>query len=101
MRQERPVGPKGRPPRSLLVGQLGRAVILAHRDRAKESADLFVQLASRPNQRGLETFLFSHPEFGQAVADALDRNAENLSPAKLPTQLDWLRTPSGLVKGPR
>lgn len=101
MRQERPVGPKNRPPRSLLVGQLGRAVILAHRDRAKESADLFVQLSARPNQRGLETFLFSHPEFGQAVADALDRNAENLSPNKLPAQLEWLRTPSGLTKGPR
>nr|AIT69732.1 serine/threonine protein kinase [uncultured bacterium] len=101
LRQERPVGAKGRPPRSRLVGQLGQAVVLAHRDRAKESADHFVQLAARPNQRGLETFLFSHPEFGQAVADALDRNAENLSPDKLPAQLEWLRTPSGLAKGPR
>lgn len=101
LRQERPTGPKARPPRERVAGLLGQAVVLAHRDKAKESADLFVQAAARPNQRGLETFLFSHPEFGQVVADALDRNAENLSPNKLPAQLEWLRTPSGLTKGPK
>ncbi|HET6572361.1 MAG TPA: serine/threonine-protein kinase, partial [Fimbriiglobus sp.] len=101
LRPERPAGAKGRPARARLVGQLGQAVVLAHRDRADESAKLFVLLAARPNQRGLETFLFSHPAFGQAVADALDRDAENLHPAKLPAQLEWLRTPRGLAKGPR
>ncbi len=101
LRQERPVGPKGRPPWSQLAGQLGQAVVLAHQDRAKESTDLVLQLMTRPNRQRLETFLFAHPDFGQAVADALDRDAENLAPAKLPVQLEWLRTPSGLVKGPR
>jgi serine/threonine-protein kinase len=105
LKQERPErfpAAKGaRLPRGQLAGQLGQAVVLAHRDKADESNKLFVQIvAARPSQRGLEALLFSHPEFGQAVADALNRNAENLNQPRLDARLEWLRTPSGLAKGP-
>ncbi len=86
-----------------LVGQLGQAVVLAHRDKAKESNELFTQAipARGPGQRAVELFLFAHPDFGQAVADALNRNAENLGEKKLSERLEWLRTPSGLARGPK
>jgi predicted Ser/Thr protein kinase len=105
LRQERPErfpAAKGaRLPRGQLAGQIGQAVVLAHRDKAEESNKLFAQVAAtRPGQRGLEALLFSHPEFGQAVADALNRNAENLNQTRLDARLEWLRTPSGLAKGP-
>lgn len=87
-----------------LVGRMGQAVVLAARDKAKDSNDSFEKaLAGPPRvvpvQR--DKFLLAHPELGQAVADALNRNAENLSAVKLSAQLEWLRTPGGLTRGPK
>ncbi|MFO0849738.1 MAG: serine/threonine-protein kinase [Gemmataceae bacterium] len=90
--------------RVALAGRLGRAVVLAHRDQAKESVELFGQTVvgpPRPQAAMLEQLLFDHSELAQAVGEALARDAENLAPAKLPDRLDWLRTPGGLARGPK
>jgi hypothetical protein len=54
-------------------------------------------------RKRVEPFLFENTDFSQAVSEALNRNAENLAAAgqKLPTKLEWLRTPSGLMGGPK
>ena len=69
-----------------LAGRLGQAIVLAHRDKAKESNDLFERGLTGPPRVPTITpdkFLLAHPEFGQAVADALNRNAENLNAAEI------------------
>jgi hypothetical protein len=35
------------------------------------------------------------------LAEAINRNADNLNLTRLPERLEWLRTPSGIVRGPR
>ena len=87
-----------------VVGRFGQAIVLSQRDKAKESNDLFeksIQAQPRPLALARDKFLLDHPTFGQAVADALNRNAENLSLTKLPDRLEWLRTPGGLTRGPK
>ncbi len=102
LEQERPTAATRLPPH--LVAKFGRAVVLAHRDRAAESVALFqATLAGppRPTQRALDEVLTGRPDFAEAVAAALDRDADNLGAAKLPDRLDWLRTPGGVARGPR
>jgi len=87
-----------------LVGRMGQAIVLAARDKAKDSNEFFEKALLGPPRVltvNRDQFLLKHAEFGQAVADALNRNAENLSLQKLPTQLEWLRTPGGLARGPK
>ena len=45
--------------------------------------------------------LLKHPELAQALAEALDRNAANLGTPKLSPVVEWLRTPGGLLRGPK
>ncbi|OWK46873.1 serine/threonine-protein kinase [Fimbriiglobus ruber] len=85
-------------------GRLGEAVVLAHRDKPKESNEAFERVLSGMAKSAdlfVDGFLIAHPEFGQLVAEALNRNAENLNITKLPPKLEWLRTPGGLTRGPR
>ena len=95
-------------------GKLGRAVVLAHRDRAAESVDLFAaavaELEKKPFVKAkqklsfaemlLVEFLKQHPDLAQAVATAMKRNDTNLK-GKLPEKLEWLRTPEGIARGPK
>ncbi len=95
-------------------GKLGRAVVLAHRDRAAESVDLFAavvtELEKKPFAKAkpkltfaemlLVEFLKHHPDFAQAVATAMKRNETNLK-GKVPEKLEWLRTPEGIARGPK
>jgi serine/threonine-protein kinase len=105
-RGDRPPGPKGKfaGNANALAGRLGRAVVLAQRDQANESAELFTKTLNELGtaQRGLlENLLIGHPDLAQAVGEALNRDAENLGVTKLPDRLDWLRTPGGLARGPK
>ncbi len=100
------LGPEtpGRPSEAAVAAQLGLAVVLAHRDKAKESNQAVTDAATGrggSSQTLLNQVLLTHPDLGQALAEALDRNAANLGVAKLPTTIDWLRTPGGLLRGPK
>ncbi len=87
------------------VGKFGKGIVLAHRDLAPESNKAIEEavgilkplIANRPI---VEKFFFDHGDFGQAIAEALHRNAENLAAAgqKMPPGLDWMRTPAGLLR---
>ena len=87
------------------VGKFGKGIVLAHRDLAPESNKAIDEavgilkplVANRPI---VEKFFFDHGDFGQAIAEALHRNAENLTAAgqKMPPGLDWMRTPAGLLR---
>ena len=86
------------------AGRLGRGIVLALRDRATESNELITSVLVGPPRLQpvrLEKFFVSHPAFAQATADAVDRNAANLGVDRLPDRLEWLRTPTGIVHGPR
>ncbi len=95
-----------------LAGRLGQAIVLAYRDKATESNRAFEE-ALRGSGKGLlpkgvaqpalvqqavKGFLLGHPSVSQAVAEALDRNAENLGAKKLPPQLEQLRQARDLAK---
>ena len=89
----------------LAVGKFGKGIVCAHRDQPAESNKLFEDavLAVKPlstNRVVIERFFFDHSEFGLAISEALNRNAENLvaSNAKLPASIDWMRTPAGLLR---
>ena len=87
-----------------LAAKLGQGLVLALRDKPVESNDLFLSTLNviRPTQGILDKFLLDHPDFAQAIAEAINRNAENLvPPAKMPDRLEWLRTPGGLLRGPK
>ena len=90
-----------------LVGQLGRAVVLAYQDKADESDKLLLIVVNamagkaapkKEPAAGLQNFLLRYPDLGQAVAEAVVRNAANLAPAKIPPALEPLRTPRGMPK---
>ena len=98
------LGPDG-PARTeaALVAHLGQAIVLAARDKAKESNQAVIDAVGRggASLALLDQVLFKHPDLSQALAEALDRNAANLGVAKLPPALDWLRTPAGVLRGPK
>jgi hypothetical protein len=88
----------------VLAGRLGRGIVLAYRDRAKESNDQIERALFGPPRvpsLALDRFFLAHPDLAQALGIALDRNAENLNTPKLPDRLEWLRTPGGLARGPK
>jgi tRNA A-37 threonylcarbamoyl transferase component Bud32 len=97
----------------ILAGKLGRAIVLARQDRAKESTALFLEALTRtragvelpkgsarnlPAAAFAQGFFLRHPDLSQAVAEAIARNAENGSREP---KLDWLRSPGSLVTGPK
>ena len=87
----------------LAVGKFGKGIVLAHRDQPADSNKLFEEAvtAVKPlaNRHVIERFFFDHSEFGMAISEALNRNAENLpATQKMPGGLDWMRTPAGLLR---
>jgi len=91
------------------VGRLGEAVVLAHRDTeltAQASNELVLRVMESPYpklvkidkfERGfavIEALRIRHPDLGQSLSEALNRNAITLSKAKLePSALEQLRVP--------
>jgi serine/threonine-protein kinase len=85
-----------------VAARLGLAIVLAHRDKAKESNQAVADAVaggSGAAQVVLDKVFFKHPDLGQALAEALHRNAENLGAPKLSKEIEWLRTPGGLRGG--
>ncbi|MGL6075551.1 MAG: serine/threonine-protein kinase [Fimbriiglobus sp.] len=106
LEQDRP-GPVPKiqgPPLPQLVSKFGLGIVLAYRDKAADSNAMIVtaqNLGGRIAQNTLDDFLMRHPDFSEALANALHRNAQNLSLDKLPSNLEWLRTPAGISRGPK
>jgi eukaryotic-like serine/threonine-protein kinase len=102
-----PVDPnKSIPLPASVVGKLGRAMVLAHQDQAKESNQLLESVligTPRPQLRtGMEKLCFEFGEFGQMLSAAVSRNVDNLpKDAKLSPLIEWLRSPSSLLRGPK
>lgn len=91
----------------LLLCRLGQAIVLSHQDRWKESDKKFEEALGVMPQRAqmraaMERLCFEHPAIGQAVAEAVTRNADNAPRGEKQSGLvAWLRTPSGLMGGPK
>jgi serine/threonine protein kinase len=90
-----------------MVARMGKGIVLAWKDKPQDSVKQFEEAVAKLPvalyRKRVEPFLFENTDFSQAVSEALNRNAENLAAAgqKLPTKLEWLRTPSGLMGGPK
>ena len=94
------------PPQAL--AKFGQGVVLALRDKPVESNAAFgaaVGLLPRSidQKKQVDTFFFEHTAFSQAVSSAVARNADNLDAIKqkMPANLEWLRSPSGVLTRPR
>jgi hypothetical protein len=80
------------------VGRLGRAIVLALKDKADESNDLFKQFVK--DLRGPEAavslpLLNQSPKLRMWIGKALDHNYENAPPERpFPKELEVLRKPS-------
>lgn len=74
--------------RLLYLGKLGPALVLAFQDRPKESNDLFLEL-----DKGKPADLLRSPlsPLRPLVVEALNHNAANLAPERLPPELENLR----------
>jgi len=88
------------------LSKFGQAIVLAHQDKWKESDKLFestLAAIGRPQVKvAMEKLCFDHPTIGQAIAEAVNRNADNTPKTeKQPGTVAWLRTPSGLLGGPK
>jgi serine/threonine protein kinase len=103
----RPNRPDALPVSPLVLSRLGQAIVLAHQDKWKESDAAFAQAVSlipqKPQQRqAMEKLCFDHPTIGQAIAEAVTRNADNAPKGeKQPNTVAWLRSPVGVLGGPK
>jgi serine/threonine-protein kinase len=89
------------------LGQMGRAIVLAFRDRTKESNLLFLKVlfpGKQPNKPKNLWYYYqlirANPEFRRMIARALDHNFFN-NPAAFPNTLEPYRrppTPSGKAR---
>ena len=81
-----------------LLSRLGEAVVLSREDKAEASNRIFMQaLVERPAAKGakqpkgtrpfVDRFLWDHPVWRKAVADALTRNARNLPDKPMDSRL--------------
>ncbi len=107
----KPAGIAG-PNLMLAVGKFGKGIVLAHRDQPADSNRAFEEAVAavklKDNRHIIERFFFDHGDFGLAISESLNRNAENLAALKdkdkvMPASLDWMRSPAGLlrIKGPK
>jgi serine/threonine-protein kinase len=105
-------GPKankadGLPVSPLVLSKFGQAVVLSHQERWQESDTAFAQAVALIPQKqqmrqAMEKLCFEHPAVGQAIADAVTRNADNAPKGeKQPATISWLRSPGGVLGGPK
>jgi serine/threonine-protein kinase len=90
----------------MVLSKFGQAMVLAQQDRARESdrkLEEAVNAIPRPQLKGaMEKLCFDHPAIGEAIAEAVTRNADNLPKGeKQPPLVAWLRSPSGVLGGPK
>jgi hypothetical protein len=96
----------GLPVQPALLGKLGQAVVLSMQDQTPESNMMFEEaLNSMPRpliRTAMERLCFEYAEFGQAISEAANRNADNMPKgAKLSPLVQWLTTPAALIRGPK
>jgi eukaryotic-like serine/threonine-protein kinase len=95
------------PVSAVVLARLGSAIVLSHQDKPTDSNKAFGHalglIGNRQQmQPAVEKLCFNYPEFGHAVADAVNRNADNLPKGStLPPPVEWLRNPSTLLRGPK
>ena len=91
----------------LVLRKLGQSIVMAHQDKRKESDVAFAQAVGMIPQKQLqrqamETLCFDYPAVGQAIAESVTRNADNAPKGeKQPSTVAWLRSPAGLLGGPK
>ncbi len=99
--------PDALPVSPLVLSKLGQGIVLAHQDKWKESDAAFAQAMGmiQPKQQqrqAMEKLCFDHPAVGQAIAEAVTRNADNAPKGeKQPNTVAWLRSPAGVLGGPK
>jgi hypothetical protein len=76
--------------RLLYLGKVGPALVLAFQDRAKESNDLFLEL-EKGKQGDVSLLRSPVSPLRPLVVEALNHNAANLAPERLPPDLENLR----------
>ncbi len=92
----------------IVAAKLGHGILLAHQDKAKESIEAFKNLIAIVSKGGnpknqspalfrFNQYLREHRELSQAVAEAIQRDSDNLKGEKFPT-LDFLRSPPALPR---
>jgi serine/threonine-protein kinase len=102
-----------------LAGRIGKAIVLAYRDgdpqypqaaqtSVKQFNETLTQLPATPSKGSkvdkidrsqiVRWFVIRHPDLAQAMCDALNRDAANIAPEKLPPPLESLRSPRWPLK---
>jgi hypothetical protein len=84
------------------LGALGRASVLAYRDQARESNELFQRLLvpSRQLERNeVQAVLRLHPNLREMIGQALEHNRQNLPELNLPPGLEAFRRPPATRAG--
>ncbi len=80
-----------------IIGRLVQAMVLAFRDDADNSEEMFrvllTRVASGDRPDRLDVMLQKHPRFAQFVGQALERNRQNLGVVELPEPLEKYRKP--------
>ncbi|QEL16150.1 serine/threonine-protein kinase [Limnoglobus roseus] len=97
----RPVNPQF--PVQATVSRLGIGIVQAHQDKAKDSIATFrsaIDPLRKPLALGLlQQFLMEHRDLVLAVAEAVQRDADNLPKGeKFPLALEKLRSPATMLK---
>lgn len=96
----------GLPVSAAALGKFGQAIVLAHQDKWQASNAGFEgavnAVPAKTRRADVEKLFFDHPAIGQAIAEGVNRNAENMPKGeKLPPLVAWLRTPSAVLSGPK
>jgi eukaryotic-like serine/threonine-protein kinase len=85
------------------AAKFGQGIVLAHQDKPDDSNAIFVQVVQSGGNRSaaiaLHKLLLSYPELSQAISEAIQRNMDQQKGKKLPQQIEWLRSPSSLIRG--
>ncbi len=86
-----------------IASRLGLGIVLSTQDKAKESNTMIRSaidpLLKKPIVVGrFQDFLSQHRDFSLALAEAVQRNADNLKGERIPVSLERFRSPSTMFK---
>jgi len=79
-----------------VMSRAGHAVVLAYQNKADESVAHLLKLDE--GKPGLDAMLFRYVRMRRLVGEALDRDAANLAPKKLPDALERFRRAGATVR---
>lgn len=106
LEQEKPDRPRQQDavfPVFVVAARLGNGILLAQQDRTRESLAEFSKamnaIQKKPLALGrLQEFFVNHRDFALAVAEAMQRNVDNLKGERIPPILERLRSPATMLK---